>query len=263
MNIEGLIIATSVIGLTGLAIGLLLGIAGVKFKVDVDEKEEMIRTLLPGNNCGGCGLAGCDALAKAIVAGTAPVNGCPVASVAISSEIASVMGVNEQEKVKQVAYVKCSGTCDKTELKYNYFGLTDCKKLALIPGKGDKKCSYGCMGYGSCVKVCQFDAIHIVNGIAKVDKEKCVACNMCVGECPKRLIEMVPYEAIYRVACNSYDKGKEVKEACKAGCIGCGICAKVCEYDAVSVQDNLAYIDQSKCVACGKCAQKCPVHVIG
>ncbi len=262
MNIVGIIIATAIIGITGLAIGLLLGIAGVKFKVEVDEKEERVRELLPGNNCGGCGFAGCDALAKAIASGEAPANACPVASESVNTEIASVMGVDEQERVKEVAYVKCAGTCDKTEVKYNYFGITDCNKLAMVPGRGGKKCTYGCMGFGSCVNACQFDAIHIIDGIAKVDKEKCVACKKCIAQCPNHLIELVPYDSKYRVTCSSKDKGKDVKAACKTGCIGCGICAKVCESDAVTVENNLAYIDQSKCISCGKCAEKCPAHVI-
>ena len=262
MSIEGIIVATLIVGVTGLIIGLLLGLAGEKFKVEVDEKELQIRDLLPGNNCGGCGFAGCDALAKAISGGEAPTNACPVAGAEQAKLISEVMGVENEEKEKQVAFVKCAGTCDKTNVKYNYYGIADCKKVALIPGKGDKMCSYGCMGYGSCIKACSFDAIHVVNGIAVVDKEKCVACGKCIKECPNNLIEFVPYKSEYRVRCNSKDKGKEVKLACKAGCIGCMICVKNCEDDAISVVDNIAHIDYNKCTNCGKCAEKCPVKVI-
>ena len=262
MSIQGIIVATLIVGVTGLVIGLLLGLAGEKFKVEVDEKELQVRDLLPGNNCGGCGFAGCDGLAKAIAAGEAPTNACPVAGTETAKLISEVMGTESEEKEKQVAFVKCAGTCDKTNVKYNYNGITDCKKAALIPGKGDKLCSYGCMGYGSCIKACAFDAIHIVNGIAVVDKEKCVACGKCVKECPNNLIEFVPYKAEYRVRCNSHDKGKEVKLACKAGCIGCMLCVKNCEDNAISVVDNIAHIDYNKCTNCGKCAEKCPVKVI-
>lgn len=262
MSIQGIMVATLIVGVTGLVIGLLLGLAGEKFKVEVDEKELQIRDLLPGNNCGGCGFAGCDALAKAIAAGEAPTNACPVAGAEKANLISTVMGTESEEKEKQVAFVKCSGTCDKTDVKYNYYGITDCKKAALIPGKGNKMCSYGCMGYGSCIKACVFDAIHIINGIAVVDKEKCVACGKCVKECPNNLIEFVPYKAEYKVSCNSHDKGKEVKLACKAGCIGCMLCVRNCEDNAISVVDNIACIDYNKCTNCGKCAEKCPVKVI-
>ncbi|WP_455714607.1 RnfABCDGE type electron transport complex subunit B [Anaerosporobacter sp.] len=262
MSIEGIIVATLIVSITGLVIGLLLGLAGEKFKVEVDEKELKVRELLPGNNCGGCGFAGCDALAKAIATGEAKSNACPVAGSEKAKLISEIMGVEAEEKEKQVAFVKCAGTCDKTNRKYNYYGIRDCKKVALIPGKGDKLCSYGCMGYGSCVNACAFDAIHIVNGIAVVDKEKCVACGKCIEECPNNLIELVPYKAKHLVRCNSKDKGKDVKLACEAGCIGCMICKKNCKDEAISVVDNIAYIDYNKCTNCGQCAEKCPVKVI-
>jgi Na+-translocating ferredoxin:NAD+ oxidoreductase RNF subunit RnfB len=261
-SLEGVGIATAVVGATGLFIGLFLGFAAKKFEIKVDEREAAVRELLPGNNCGGCGFPGCDGLAKAIANGQAPVNGCPVANQAVYDKIAEVMGTEAAETEKTVAFVKCSGTCDKTEVKYEYYGIKDCNKAALVPGKGNKKCSYGCMGYGSCVKVCAFDAIHIVNGIAVVDKEKCAGCSKCTAECPNKLIEMVPVKARHLVSCGSHDKGKDVKASCQAGCIGCKMCVKACEFGAISVDDNLAYIDYSKCTNCGKCAAVCPVKVI-
>lgn len=262
MSITGIIIAAAIVAITGLLIGLLLGLAGEKFKVEVDEKELLVRDVLPGNNCGGCGYAGCDGLAKAIANGEAPVNGCPVGGASIAEQIGEIMGVASGETVKEVAFVKCAGTCDKASSKYNYYGITDCNTAMMTPGEGSKACSYGCLGLGSCVKACPFDAIHIVNGIAKVDREKCVACGKCVITCPKALIELVPYDAQYLVHCNSLDKGKAVKEKCDTGCIGCGICSKVCSFDAVTVVDNIAHIDQTKCQKCGACASKCPSKVI-
>ena len=211
MNVMGIIIATAVISITGLAIGLLLGVAGAKFKVEVDERETLVRDLLPSNNCGGCGYAGCDALAKAIVAGEASNTSCPVNSIEKNNEIGAIMGTSGEIKEREVAFVKCAGTCDKTEVKYNYYGISDCKVAALAPGKGEKKCSFGCMGYGSCVKACQFDAMHIVNGIAVVEKENCKACKQCIAECPNQLIELVPYTATQIVQCSSKNKGKDVK----------------------------------------------------
>jgi Na+-translocating ferredoxin:NAD+ oxidoreductase subunit B len=262
VSLQGVMVATAIVAGVGLFIGLFLGFAAKTFEVKADEREIMVRELLPGANCGGCGYPGCDGLASAIVSGEAPANACPVANKDAHTQIAEVMGTSVEDKEKVVAFVKCVGTCDKTQVKYEYYGVQDCKKAAMVPGKGNKKCSYGCMGFGSCVKVCAFDAIHIVNGIAVVDKEKCTGCSSCAAQCPNNLIEMVPASARHLVGCSSLDKGKDVKAACAAGCIGCKLCVKACEYDAITVDNNLAYIDYSKCTNCGKCAAVCPVKVI-
>ncbi len=262
MDFLAILIAAVIVGLAGIIIGLFLGVFGEKFKVDVDEREEKIREVLPGNNCGGCGYPGCDGLAAAIAQGNAAVNACPVGGAPVADKIGEIMGVSAEGTDKKVAFVKCAGTCDKARMNANYYGVMDCRQAMVAPGEGNKACSYGCMGLGSCVKACPFDAIHVVEGIAKVDKEKCVACGKCVITCPKALIELVPYTATQLVRCNSNDKGKDVKDVCSAGCIACGMCVRACEFDAVKVENNIAYIDQSKCTHCGKCAEKCPTKVI-
>ena len=260
--VTGIIIAAAVVGILGILIGIFLGIASEKFKVEVDEKEILVRNELPGNNCGGCGYAGCDALAKAIAAGQAEVGACPVGGASTAEKIGAIMGVAGGTAEKKVAFVKCKGTCDKTKVQYNYYGVDDCKKVSVVPGAGEKACTYGCMGYGSCVKACAFDAIHVVDGVAVVDKEKCVACGKCVSSCPNHLIELVPYKAEHLVQCSSHDKGKDVKSVCESGCIGCTLCTRQCEFDAIHMENNLAVIDYEKCTNCGKCAEKCPVKVI-
>ena len=262
MNITGIIIATAIVGGVGLLIGLFLSISGKYLKVEVDEREEAVIAALPGNNCGGCGYAGCSGLAAAIVKGEAPVNACPVGGAAVADVVAGIMGLDAGATVKKVAYVKCKGTCDKANKNYDYVGVEDCGMLSYVPSGGPKACEFGCLGYGSCVKACQFDAISVIDGIAVVDKEKCVACGKCVATCPKNLIELIPYDSKYAVACSSKNKGPEVMKKCSVGCIGCGLCTKSCEYDAVSVSDFLAHIDQEKCAACGACAQKCPKKII-
>jgi ferredoxin len=134
--------------------------------------------------------------------------------------------------------------------------------LSFVPNGGAKACNSGCLGYGSCVKACQFDAISIVNGIAVIDKEKCKACGKCVEICPKHLISLIPYTAKQVVACSSTDKGPVTMKACQTGCIGCGICVKNCPAGAVSVTNFHAVIDHNKCTGCGACAEKCPKKAI-
>lgn len=262
VSLKDVAIATAIIAGVGLFIGLFLGFAAKTFEVEVDEREIKVRELLPGANCGGCGYPGCDGLAAAIAKGEAPANACPVANKEAHKAIAEVMGSSVEETEQMVAFVKCAGSCDKTRVKYEYYGVKDCNKAAMVPGKGNKQCSYGCMGFGSCVRACPFGAITIQNGIAVVNKEVCTGCTNCVASCPNKLIEMVPFSARHLVECNSLDKGKDTKSACDAGCIGCKLCVKACEFDAITVDNNLAHIDYSKCTNCGKCAAVCPVKVI-
>lgn len=258
-----IVIATVTVGIVGILIGVLLGIASEVFKVEVDEKEIQVREALPGNNCGACGYPGCDGLAKAIASGEARVNQCPVGGQPVAAKIAVIMGVDDVgASEKKVAFVKCKGNCNYTKKLYTYSGLHDCNGAMVVPGAGGKSCEYGCMGYGSCVKACEFDSIHIVDGIALVDKEKCVACGKCVTACPKKLIDMVPYKAKTLVQCNSQDKGKTVKDKCSVGCIGCTMCVKQCQDDAIHMVGNVALVDYSKCIECGRCAMKCPTKVI-
>ncbi len=262
MNITAIIIATVVVSVVGLFIGLFLGIAGIKFAVEVDEKEEAVLGVLPGNNCGGCGYPGCSGLAAAIAKGEAPVNACPVGGEPVGKQIAEIMGVEAGETTRMVAFVKCQGDCEKAKVDYDYTGVEDCAMLSFVPNGGPKSCNYGCLGYGSCVKACPFDAIHVVNGIAVVDKEACKACGKCVAACPKNLIELIPYDAKYVVACSSKEKGPVTMKECSVGCIGCTLCAKNCPNDAVKIENFLSTIDQEKCEGCGICMEKCPKKTI-
>ncbi len=260
--ITGILSAAALIGGVGIFVGLFLGAAGVCFSVKVNKKEEAVLAALPGNNCGGCGHAGCAALAGAIVSGDAAVNACPVGGEAVAEKIAEIMGVESGESVRKAAFVHCMGSCGKTRKDYAYTGVEDCAMIAFVPGGGPKSCKYGCTGYGNCVKACPFDAIHIRDGIAEVDREACRACGKCVEACPKHLITLEPWQAKHLVACSSADKGAVTVKLCDAGCIGCGICVKNCPSGAVEVKDFHAVIDREKCTDCGICAEKCPKHVI-
>ena len=258
----GILLSVAAVAGVGLIVGILLGIASRTLHVDVDEKETAILEALPGNNCGGCGYPGCSGLANAIAAGTAPVGQCPVGGEAVAAVIAGIMGVEAESGERKVAYVHCNGNCDAAGMKYEYNGADDCRMISQAPGSGPKICEYGCIGSGTCVSVCQFDAIHIENGVAVVDKDACKACGKCVEICPRKLIDLIPVSAAYAVRCSSGDKGPVVMKACKNGCIGCGLCARNCPAQAITVENNIAVIDQEKCTHCGLCASKCPKKAI-
>jgi len=261
--VNSIVLSIIVLVIVGLIIGIMLGVAGRKLAVKTDERVVAVRECLPGNNCGACGYPGCDGMAAAIAAGNAPVNGCPVGGAPVAEKVAEVMGVSAGATEKMVAFVKCAGTCDRTKNNYDYTGVESCKMIPFIPGGGPKKCSFGCFGFGDCVEACQFDAIHVINGVAFVDKEKCTSCEACIKACPQHLIELVPYEKkSIHVACSNTMRGKPVIEACDVGCIACKKCENSCPKDAIHVENNIAHIDYDKCVACGICYQVCPRDTI-
>ena len=257
----GILAATVVLALIGILIGIALVFTGKKFYVEVDERETAVRECLPGNNCGACGYAGCDAMAAAIVNGQAPVNGCPVGGAPVTAQIGAIMGVSAEAAEKKVAFVHCSGSCEVTKTRGNFVGIQDCRSAANA-GIDIWDCDYGCMGFGSCAAVCPEGAIKVVDGVAVVNREKCIGCGLCVKACPKHLVELVPYSKHIHVQCSNKDKGPYVKKVCSVGWIGCGTCQRKCQYGAITVNNNLASIDYSKCEQCGECAEKCPVHII-
>jgi len=249
------------VGAIALVLGGLLAFASIVFKVETDEREEQIGEILPGANCGGCGYAGCSAFAKAIVTEGADITRCNLMTDEKLAQICDIMGVSAGKKVKVVATVRCKGTCGVAKDKFEYYGAPDCITAAQLGG-GAKACDYGCLGLGTCVEKCAFGAISIEDGIAVVDKSKCVGCGACARVCPKGVIAMIDAKISAVVKCNSSEKGAVVRNLCDAGCIGCKICEKKCEYDAIHVEDNLARVDSSKCSACGECVNACPKKII-
>ncbi len=259
--IQEILVPALAIGGMGLLFGGILAYASVLFRTNADVRIEQVTGCLPGANCGGCGYAGCSALAKAIVTEGARVSSCNLITEQAAREISEIMGQKPEKIVKKVARVACKGDCHAAQDKYEAFGLDDCRTAAMLGG-GPKLCEFGCMGLGSCVKACQYDAIHVVDGVAVVDREACVGCGACANICPNGVIAMVPKAQNTFVACKSKDKGAVVKTYCQAGCIGCMICQKKCPHGAISVRDNLARIDYDKCTNCGVCAEACPKHII-
>lgn len=254
--------AILVLGVLGGVFGALLSYASKIFHVDIDPKEEAVRACLGGANCGGCGYPGCDGYAAAVAQGEAPTNRCVAAGAEAAAKIAEIMGVAGGEVEKKVAFVPCSGCEDVAEARFHYNGPQDCRAAMLFGGKSNKLCTYACIGLGNCVKVCQFGAMHIENGVAKVDQTKCVGCGSCAEACPKSIITMLPASQKVFVACSNKDKGSTVMKVCKVGCIGCKRCERECPAGAITVLDFVAKIDGSKCTACGHCAEVCPRKII-
>jgi len=254
--------AIAVLGGIAFVSALGLGIASRFFAVEVDPKVKQIEEILPGANCGGCGFAGCAGYAEAVVNGNASPSSCAPGGSAVAEQIGRILGLEIKTSIKRIAYVFCQGGPEIAKEKYEYAGIQDCKAAALLIG-GAKACPYGCLGLGSCVRVCHFNAIMMgENNIPVINPQKCTSCGKCVSVCPKNIVHLVPITQGFIVACSSHEKGKKVKDVCKVGCIACQICVKKCPSEAIHMEDSLAVIDPQKCTGCGICWEKCPQKII-
>lgn len=251
------------VALLGGLLGILLAYASKIFYVKKDERIERVEGALPGANCGACGFAGCAAYAEAIVKDGAEINLCNPGGPDSIKLIAEIMGMEADtgSGVKMVAQVHCRGSRETSSYLYDYNGVTDCNAAHML-FDGDKECKFGCLGLGSCMKVCPTDAIYYdKEGLVRVDRDKCIGCEQCVDVCPTGVMKMIPYDADFIVACNSTEKGAKVRKYCKVGCIGCKICEKQSPEGGYKVEDFLATIDYTqtgdRSTGAGKCPAKC------
>ena len=255
-----IVFAIVVLVVLGLAGGVILVLASKFMAVYEDPRIAQITECLAGANCGGCGYAGCADYAKAIVENGAPTFKCAPGGDKTADAINTIMGNDTDDRPSLRATVICAGgeNCGK---RFDYQGIQTCAAAASIAG-GPSACAYGCLGLGDCTRACKFDAIHIVNGVAVVDRQKCTGCTACTVACPKHIIFMKPLEAKPVVECSNKEKGPVVMKECTAGCIGCMLCQKNCPEGAITVTDFVASIDYDKCTGCGICTEKCPKKVI-
>ena len=265
-----ILIAIGILGGLGLIFGLVLAAASKIFYVYTDPRLDALNECLPGANCGGCGYAGCNGYAEAVLKGEAPIGKCNSGGNECAQAMAEIMGVKAEAVARKVALVRCSGYKGVDEegkatgarMKGEYEGFRDCVAASKVGGNGPLSCKFGCLGFGNCVKACQYDAIRVVDGVAKVDSEKCTGCMACAAACPRDLIIPVDYDKHVVIACASHAKGAVTVRGCSQGCIGCGLCTKICPHDAIHVDNNLASIDYTKCTSCGLCAAVCPKKLI-
>ncbi len=255
------------LSILGIVLAVVLYFVAQKFKVEEDPRIDEVEATLPGANCGGCGFAGCRAFAENCVKATSlDVLYCPVGGNDVMKKVADRLGLKAEEKPPMVAVVRCNGTFDNREKTNFYDGSSSCRVKAALYA-GDTGCSYGCLSLGDCVDVCKFDAIKMnpKTGLPEVDEAKCTACGACVKACPKGVIELrnkgIKSRRIF-VSCINKDKGGIARKACAVACIGCMKCQKVCEFDAIKIENNLAYIDFTKCKLCMKCVEECPTQAI-
>ncbi len=265
MNV--IIISLIVLGVTGLVAAVLLYIVAQKFKVEEDPRIDQVQEVLPGANCGGCGFAGCRALAEACVKATS-LDGllCPVGGAPTMAKVGEILGLAPVEAAPKVAVVRCNGTCEARPRTSEYNGAPSCQIMHNLY-VGESACPFGCLGCGDCVAACTFGALSMdpETGLPVVDDEKCTSCGQCVKACPRHIIELRnkgPKSRRMVVLCVNKDKGAPARKACLNACIGCGKCQTVCEFDAITVENNLAYIDFNKCRLCRKCEDACPTHAI-
>jgi Na+-translocating ferredoxin:NAD+ oxidoreductase RNF subunit RnfB len=265
-----ILIAVLVLGSIALVSALVLYVCSKKFAVEEDPRMPQVIETLPGANCGGCGFPGCSGMAEALVKGAdaGSIDGlfCPVGGTEVMGKIADLLGMAIANTDPMVAVVRCNGTCANRPRIAEYSGMRTCSAMNTC-GAGETACGFGCLGCGDCVSACQFDALHMnpETGLPEVDEDKCTSCGACVKACPRHIIELrkkgIKNRRVF-VSCVSHDKGPVAMKACKAACIGCGKCEKACPFGAITVDNNVAYIDYNKCRLCRKCVAVCPTQAI-
>lgn len=258
-----MILATALtIGGIGLTCGAALALAARFLAVDEDPRVAEIEEILPGANCGGCAYAGCADYAKAIVMDGAAINLCTPGGAEVLELLAHHMGVDAEAAERTVAIVLCGGDNDKAVRTFAYSGVADCTAAQAVGG-GEKGCTYGCLGYGSCARVCPSGAIEVTpNQIAVVHPGLCIGCGACVKVCPRSLIKMIPASRTIHVLCSSKDKGPTVKKICSVGCIGCTLCTKLAPDEAIKMDGTLAVVDYAKPLDTDAVVEKCPPKCI-
>lgn len=245
----------------GILLGAVLAVASRRFHVETDPRMAEILEILPGSNCGACGLPSCEAAAEAVAKGEVPVSVCRAGGPDVTIAVGRIMGLEVEAGVALVAHIHCRGGKSLSPPRAFYQGVNSCRAAHLLGG--GKACPFGCLGLQDCADVCPVSAIAFdEEGIRRVNVHKCTGCGLCADVCPRDLIEIVPAAAKVFVRCKSRYTGKKATSVCKVACIGCRRCEKACQVDAIRVENGFASIDYTKCTNCGDCAAVCPTDSI-
>lgn len=257
---SSILIPTLWIGGVALVCGAALALAARFFGVEEDPRIAKVADALPGTNCGGCGFAGCQDYARAIVMDNAATTCCAAGGSTVATRLAHALGIAVATVTPKVAQVLCGGNNTVAKRRFAYNGIAECNVAAATAG-GDKGCAYGCLGYGTCAQICPVKAIAIIDGLAHINRNLCVACGRCVTTCPRRIIKLVSAERTVHIRCSNKDKGPAVKAVCATGCIACRICTKLAD-GAITMNGFLAVIDYDKHLANDDLVAKCPTKCI-
>lgn len=250
------------VGTLALIFGLGLAFAHKKLSVEKNPKITEVEDILPQANCGACGYPGCSGYAEGLVDQDISIDLCPPGGKKLIKKLAVILNKEMVTGERLIARIHCSGDIQTAKQKYAYNGITDCNQAAMMFG-GSKECSYGCVGLGSCVRACAFDAIEIDKNLdVRVIEDKCTGCTLCVPVCPKDIIHMVPARTQIFNSCSSLDKAGPVKKYCNVGCTACKLCERACQFDAIHIKNNLAVFDYEKCTECNDCTVVCPPESI-
>lgn len=256
-----------ILGAIGCIGAVVLFFTARRFEVKEDPRIDQVAALLAGANCGGCGFSGCRAFAtEAVRRGNLKDINCPVSSADNMARIALILGCTVEVAQRNIAVLRCNGSCQARPQPYAYDGVRSCAVMDAA-GVGESACAFGCLGCGDCVEVCRFGALSLdtATGLPVVDSDRCTACGACIAECPRHLLELRPTGRNDRrvwVACASRDRGAVARRICSSACIGCRKCEKACRFGAIDVADNLSYITAADCRACGACVSECPTGAI-
>ena len=254
----------AILGILGAIFALVLALAQKFWAVHDDARLEKVEHLLGGANCGACSFASCHLFAETLVSGKAGNSICPVISNSAKKELDSILGTSTEAIAKPVAVIACEGSVNIARSVAEYHGISDCKAASLIMS-GSMECEYGCLGLGTCISACPFGALAMdKNGLPVVDEKKCTGCGKCIDACPRGIIKLIDRKQQVYVACNSPLKGKEVCQACKAGCYTCGVCAspRISPAGAVRYESNLPVIDVELSGKIGMAVRKCPARCL-
>lgn len=251
----------------GATAAVILSVASQLLKVEENPLVELVVEVLPGANCGGCGFAGCDAYATAVVLNPdVPAGLCSVGGAETMKKVGEISGKAVEVGEPVVCYRRCSRPEGNVRKRFDYVGAGTCESAAMLED-GPLMCAWSCLGLGDCVRSCPFDAMYLENGVVEIIASRCMSCGHCISVCPRNILQLIPRRARVASACATHDKLKAVSDVCDVGCINCSKCVRACPAKAIYIEDNRIEVNHTTCLeygeACGEaCVAACPRGIL-